>query len=245
MANWTVRSQTTSATLLIVVVCLAGCDRDPTPAGNANTPATQNATTAPTQPSSPGVFVRVDLSTPEATIRTLADAIEAGDIAAARAAATDESRELAEATAALGASVRAFDQAARDHFGGGAPTTAPAGPRMLPFQWLRDAEVDTSGPNPVARAKASRLAGSVPLRRVGDAWRADLAANLPRGQDPARAAAMLRQMAPAAGQLAAEVRAGRYPTADQANQAFGARMMQAMQAHLLTAPTTTASDPVR
>lgn len=165
-----------------------------------------------------------DLSTPQAAMLAFANALLAGDNAGIRAAAvgSDEEYKGAEAMGVMVSALRKLSDAAASRYGpDNAISQASANLNLAVAFRDADMKVDGDVATVVRKDKPAEPAKAKLVRRDGR-WRVDLS-SLPR-QDMAQVAAAAPVVEKAAGELAAEIAAGRYKSANDALAAFGAKM---------------------
>lgn len=227
----TIRGTTTTLALLAgVVLAGAGCDKkDQTKAsGPGSPPATATERGGPPGGAAGGMGMRQDLSSPQATIQTLARALDLGDVAVAREAATPESQGAVEALVGFVVSMRKLDQAAVEKFGPTGRISEPGQGMTDYIDALRNAEVTADGDTATARPRGPQVR-AVPLRKVNGQWQADARAvlDVPPGKTLEEYLPALRSMGNAAEQTARDVAAGKFNSAQDAKQAFGRQFMAA------------------
>jgi hypothetical protein len=189
--------------------------------------------------------VKTDLSSPKATLTTLANAINEGDKDAARAAVDGDARQMKFVDAMIDfmKGMKEFQAAAKEKYGS-VPDEMQQGLDQMIAQVDQatvkedgDAAVVTmpeskrpeGAPEPTAEeAAASAKQRELKMRKVGGEWKLD-AATLMQGQELTDE--QLQQfgvMSKAATDTAKEVKDGKYPDYQTAMQAFGQKMMAAM-----------------
>jgi hypothetical protein len=209
---------------------IPGCDKkDATKTtGPGSPPATATEQGGPPGAAAGGMGMRQDLSSPQATLQTLARAMELGDVAVAKEACTPESQPVAEVVVGYVTALKKLDQAGVVKFG---PEGRIAGPELAMgdrIEALRNATVTLSGDTAVAHPKQDDVK-PIPLRKVNGQWQADATAlpDVRPGQSLDQVLSMTRQLATAAEQTARDIAAGKYASAQDAKEAFGRQSMAA------------------
>jgi hypothetical protein len=171
----------------------------------------------------------LNLSTPKDAAISFGKAVEAGDLAQAQAVSITDAgtKELLAAMVPLVGALKKLDTAAVAKFGPAGKNVAGGGNPGAQFSGqYEDAEVKESGDTATVTGKK----GGEPLKlkKVDGQWKVDLA-SMTKGPDDARAMAMalpmFKGMTTSAEETTAEITAGKYKTADEAKQAFTAKMM--------------------
>jgi hypothetical protein len=213
---------------LLVAIVLAGAEI--TPAGQPTT-----------QPQAPTTRVVLDLSGPKEALATLLGALASGDAEMARQAviADDALNEGLDAWAAAADNSSRLVKAALERFG-------PGGEVASPFDFSRDvAQELAEAKQQVAGDMAVVIAPDQPpfhVRRIDGQWKVELAAS-PYGKQLIQYAPVMSGFAEAAKQTTEEVRAGRYATAVEAQQALANRLRQVMSARPPRVEPTTRPAP--
>jgi len=188
---------------------------------------------ASTRPSAP------DLSTPRSAALTFADAMAREDAPAARSLCVGSQQDL-DLVDAIVAAIKARQKlvvAARDKFGAAGASVAREEQTSVGQQMARDvadAALKIEGDRATITPRGDREE-PLKLRKVGEAWKMDMAAML-GSEGPDRIANTYRAMAKAYDQTAAEIQAGKYKTAQEANDVFAPRLNAALSG--VIAPTT-------
>ena len=172
------------------------------------------------QPAPPAAATQAARGTPEAMVNALADAIEAGDLAAARRYFDGDAsaQPMIDATLAGLIAAAQLRRAVADRFGESELTRLTvAGTLNLPdpramrrrrFTVEGDLAKEIPGPN-------ERLVGPPSVRRIRDEWKYTM--QIPPGTDPAKIKAAVEQeqnRATALSGVVQAIRDGKYPDAD-------------------------------
>jgi hypothetical protein len=173
--------------------------------------------------------VTVDLSTPKKAASTFAKGIEANDQKAVRAASTggEEDYALFEILAGVVTANADLQKAATEKFG------AEEGKKIGQPQESLTAKVDASQEK-IEGDNATLSDGEgdkepMKLKKTPDGWKIDLA-QIPNREQIAQAKPLVAAMTKAMKDMTTEIRAGKYKTADEAQQAMGAKMLGALGA---------------
>lgn len=174
--------------------------------------------------------VEVDLTSPKSAARTFGQGMSQGDIEAVKASAiaTAEQQKALEALSAVVSNFKKVEEAAIAKFGETAGKTVASQQQMSIGEELEkiDSATETiTGDTAVLAAEGSQE--PLHLRKVDGQWKVDFAA-MPGTEQVAQAIPMITAMAGAADELAAEITADKYKTADEAKNALGQKMMAAM-----------------
>jgi hypothetical protein len=224
------RTMALLAATALATTAVVGCDKkDSTKtSGPGSPPATATEQGGPPGAAAGGMGMRQDLSSPQATLQTLARAMELGDVAVAKEAVTPESQAVAEALVGYVTALKKLDQAGAAKFGAEARIAGPDMGMGDRIEALRNAAVTATGDTAVAHPKREDVK-PIPLRKVNAQWQADAAAllDVQPGQSMDQILSMTRQLANAADQTARDIAAGKYATAQDAREAFGRQSMAA------------------
>ena len=178
--------------------------------------------------------VSVDLSTPQAAVRTYLLATSQGDAAAARQAviATPAQQQAIDAAGELIRSWNRMGQAARQKFPQAEGDAAEALNQMQVRQdrkrdymlkALADAEVKREGDKATIRFKAgSETAEPIVLHRQGEAWKVEMD-SLGMGRDAEEMTQLMKAMAKVADEMTQGIESGQYPDLAAARDAFAQR----------------------
>jgi hypothetical protein len=158
-----------------------------------------------------------------------ATALAGGDAAAAKAACIGAEAEtaLVEDMIGLMNAVKKLRKAGGDKFGDAGASLAPEqrGPGEDLARELNAADVKIDGENATITSKSDKEE-ILKLKRVDGKWKIDLGA-MPNKEEMLKAGPVIRTMAKAANDTAAEIAAGKFKTADEAKAAL-AKMFPAL-----------------
>lgn len=186
--------------------------------------------------------VEVDLTSPKSAARTFGQGMSEGDIDAVKAAAiADEQQQLAlEALVSVVSNFKKVETAAVAKFGEAGKSVASQQQMSIgeELEKIESAIETIEGETATLASEGSD--DPLHLRKVGDDWKVDFAA-MPGTDQVAQAIPMINAMAGAADELATEISADKYKTADEAKNALGQKMMSAMMAAQM--PSTQETEP--
>ena len=176
----------------------------------------------------------VPVATPKEAATAFFKAMVAGDVAAAKAASVGDERSerWLEAVVENTAAMRAYHDAMKARFG-----EQPAGPTGLSDSaaGLKEGEVlaavekgETKIEGDNATITAADRRRVVHLKKVNGLWKVDRS-QLGGEESVDKFVARTRRSAKAYGELAAEVRADKYKSHAEARQAFGERLVKAIE----------------
>jgi hypothetical protein len=174
-----------------------------------------------------GKKTKVDLSSPKATAKTFASAMEAGDSAAARKCfdvKDEEQGKAIDAVVELGGASTKLAEAARKKFGDANKILQGDDSPVGMAKELESAEEKITGDTATLTPKSGR---KMSLKKIGGEWKVDFAAMI-GNEKMDKVVPMFKAMAKALTETADEIGAGKFKTADEAKEAMGKKMMSAM-----------------
>lgn len=188
----------------------------------------------------PALGADVDLSSPKATVTTLAKAMQEGDANAAKAAIYGDEQQMKaiDAMMRMLSSMQKMEKSARAKFGEEVVEETAGGLAEVVAQ-ADKSEVEIDGdtavvtvPQPVpeegADAEVAGEAQRLQLKKVGDDWKIDAAA-LMQGEIPTdEQLKAVNHLVTAADSIATEIEEGKFESYDDARAAFQQRMFAAM-----------------
>src|SRR5262245_45712792 len=173
-----------------------------------------------------------DLSTPKAAAMSFAKAMEAGDADGAKAATLSdaENQELVTILAGMISNVNKLREAAKAKFGEEASNQIAGNMKTMDMaKQLEDSEVKEEGET--ASINSTKSAGNpVKLKKVGGDWKVDMTGSIagaPGGGQIAQQLPFLKAVGAAMGDLATEIKDGKYATIEDAKSAMQTKMMGA------------------
>lgn len=187
----------------------------------------------------PALAVDVDLSSPKATVMTLAKAMQEGDAGAAKAAIHGDEQQLKaiDVMMRMVTGMQRMEKAARDKYGEEVVEETATGLAAVVEQTdkaeveITDDTAVVSVPQPVEEGQDPATAGppqQLQLKKVGDDWKIDASA-LMNGEIPNdEQLQAIGNIAGAAEAVAKEIEEGKYDTYEAAKAAYQQRMFAAM-----------------
>lgn len=171
-----------------------------------------------------------DLSTPKAAALAFVQALANGDAAAAKAVATADDRggQMVDAMAELVKAMKALKAAAVAKWPGEGQNIVEEDIGENLLRHFRDERAQAKVEGETATFGTEDETQPLKLRRLDGKWKVDLAA-MGDQQDIAEALPLIRAMAKAAPQVAADITAGKYKSVDDARAALDARMTSAVE----------------
>jgi hypothetical protein len=173
-----------------------------------------------------GVFgCKNDLSTPKGAARAFAKAMEDGDAAEAKRASTGGDPQIIEAMAKMTGNMKKLHDASVAKFGDQGKSVAGGGGNGPDFsEWSKkidEANVKEEGDT----ATLTQKDGGEPmkLKKVNGEWKVDTTPLT--GEMASMGTAMIDSMSKAAAETADDIKAGKYKTAQEAQEALGSKMM--------------------
>jgi hypothetical protein len=169
-----------------------------------------------------GLFYREDYSTPKNAVKSFYVSVVRGDGTSARqnvvepaqVAVVDEARNLIiEVRSFRRAAIERFGEEKGDDVSGGLPT----------LKDIEEANEKIEGNNAILATKNGKA--SLKLRKIGNNWKVDLLSILPFRTDAETARRVFAKAAIAARELAAQIRAGAFPTPEDADQALKGKIL--------------------
>lgn len=175
---------------------------------------------------------KVDATTPKGAALLFCQAMENGDVAAAKEMAVGPAKQLAvlDVLVPVVAGFKKLEAAAAKKWGeeGRKTLFAEGGPGQYDFkERLKTAteeivkDVATITPADAKNAKGD----SMKLKRIGDKWKLDMTSIPTEGLDNPTIMKTLKAMAETATGLATEIEQGKYPSAEAARDALRQRML--------------------
>jgi hypothetical protein len=172
-----------------------------------------------------------DLSSPKATMKTILDAMRRGDSATIQAASINGDPQVIDMMTKMGSGMSALRDAAVAKWGDAGKDIAGKG--MPDFdKSLENADVKENGDT--ATVTPTDTKEPITLKKVSGDWKLDWsqAKGLPSKDDVAKMAPMTGAMADAAKQTADEIKAGKYATVTDAQNALQQKMMASMMSKM-------------
>lgn len=172
-----------------------------------------------------------EYSTPKGAAESLAAAMEKGDVEGVKRASAGGDPKAVEGMTKVVAAMKELNDAAVAKFGDqgkGIASNGPGGDLDMARK-VREAEVKIEGDTVTLTVKGDD--DPLKLKKVDGEWKVDLSEMA--GPAAAMGAAMFDGMASAAKQTAADIKAGKYKTAEEAEAAFTAQMMGGLMEKML------------
>ncbi|HWE94897.1 MAG TPA: hypothetical protein VG269_13105 [Tepidisphaeraceae bacterium] len=168
------------------------------------------------------------LATPKLAALAFVRAMESNDMTAFKAVTlgADDDYKLFEPLLGMVGSAKQLEKAARDKFGKAASVIVRESPAVELEIHVQESDVKVTGDHAVMTHQGEENADPLTLRHTSDGWKVDLTAIANRKQMANSAPAMAR-MREAFVQSAAEIRADRFKTAEDAEQAVLKRIKDA------------------
>lgn len=172
-----------------------------------------------------------DLSTPKAAALAFVRAMEANNIEAFRAVTvgSEEDRKLFEPLLGMVGAAKQLEKAAREKFGKEGRLVVRNSPAVELEVHVQESDVTVNGQIAVLRHKGEEDADPLTLKKTEAGWKVDLTV-IQNRQQMSTAAAGLALMKQVLDQSAADIRAGKFRTAQEAEQAVVSRLQQAAAA---------------
>ncbi len=166
-----------------------------------------------------------DLSTPKGAAQTFASAMESGDVETAKRASTGADPKMIETMAKAMGSMKKLKEAAISKFGDeGKRITSDSGDLDLTRK-VNEAEEKIEGDTATLTTKGD-MGTPMKLKKIDGSWKVD--GSEMAGPAAGMGIAMFEAAAKAADELANEISAGKYKTADEAKTAMTQKMMGGM-----------------
>ena len=164
-----------------------------------------------------------DLSTPKGAAKTFATAMEKGDAATAQKASTGADPKLVASMATAMGNVKKMRDAAKSKFGASADSFGTTqGHDFSDYeQKLDDADVKEQGDTATITPKQGQ---PMKLKKVDGDWKVDLS-EIGSGPMAQAGGGMFDAMSKAATETTDDINAGKFKTAQEAEQAFGMKML--------------------
>lgn len=169
-----------------------------------------------------------ELATPKLGALAFVRAMEANDMTAFRAVTigADDDYKLFEPLLGMVGAAKQLEKAAREKFGKAGRLVVRDSPAVELEVHVQESDVKVTADTAVLTHKGEEGADPLTLRHTADGWKVDLTAIANRQQMASTAAAMGR-MQQALSDSAAEIRAGRFKTPEEAEQDVIKRMRDA------------------
>jgi hypothetical protein len=187
-----------------------------------------------------------DLSTPKAAAMSFADALQAGDVAAAKTAAVGDAQnqDLVSTLAEVAAQNAKLREAAKAKFGEEA--SKKIAKKMTSEELakqLDEAEIKENGDTATITSKENP-GNPLTLKKVDGQWKVDMLSGA-AGAQTAQQLPLIKAFGTLMSELATEINDGKYKTVDEAQSAMQTKMMTAMATmrRPTTAPTTVPAKP--
>ena len=171
-----------------------------------------------------------DLSSPSAAALTFARSLDAGDAAGAKSAALSGGIEndLLDAMALSIPAQRKLYATARDRFGEAAAKALVQQTSVHAVSLIAESEIAMDETGKIATLTTKDGKNSLQVKKVADGeWKVDVGAMI-RGQDVTQMVPMLRALATAATDVAAQISAGKIDSGDEARLAMARAQFRAM-----------------
>ena len=167
-------------------------------------------------------------ASPKAAAIVFVRAMEADDLAAFRAATvgTEEDYHLFEPLLHMVGSARDLEKAAREKFGKDGSGIVRQSPALGMEIHVQESDVKVTGDRATLHHKADAEADALTLRKISGQWKVDLTA-IKNRQSMTAAAGTMRRMQQALSQSAADIRAGKFTSAQDAERAVATRIQRA------------------
>lgn len=171
---------------------------------------------------------KVELSTPKLAALAFVRAMEADDMSAFRAITlgADDDYKLFEPLLGMVGAAKQLEKAAREKFGKAGRVVVRDSPAVELEVHVQESDVKVTADTAVLTHKGEEGADPLTLRHTSEGWKVDLTAITNRQQMTTSAPTMGR-IQQALGASAADIRAGKFKTADEAEQAVVKRMRDA------------------
>ena len=168
------------------------------------------------------------VATPKVAALAFVRAMETGDMTAFRAVTIgqEDDYKLFEPLVAMVGSAKQLEKAAREKFGKAASVIVRESPAVELEVHVQESDVKVTGDTAVMTHQGEEGADPLTLRHTSDGWKVDLTAIANRKQMASSAPAMDR-MRQGFVQSAADIRSGRFKTAEDAGQAVLKRIKDA------------------
>ena len=172
-----------------------------------------------------------DLSTPKAGALAFVRAMEANNIEAFRAVTvgSEEDQKLFEPLLGMVGAAKQLERAAREKFGKEGRFVVRNSPAVELEVHVQESDVTINGQTAILRHKGEENADPLTLKKTEAGWKVDLTV-IQNRQQMSAAAGGLALMKQVLDQSAADIRAGKFRTAQEAEQAVISRMQQAAAA---------------
>ena len=169
-----------------------------------------------------------DLATPKSAALAFVRAMEANSMEAFQGVTigSAEDYKLFEPLLGMVGAAKQLEKAAREKFGKEGRVVVRNSPAVELEVHVQESDVKVSGDVAVLRHKGEEDADPLTLKKTPAGWKVDLTA-IPNRQQMSAAAGGMQQMKQVLEQSAAEIRAGKFKSPQEAEQALVARMQEA------------------
>jgi hypothetical protein len=170
----------------------------------------------------------VELSSPKLGALAFVRTMEANDMDAFRAVTigADDDYKLFEPLLGMVGAAKDLEKAARAKFGKSGRLVARNSPAVELEVHIQESDVTVKGDTAVLRHKGQEDSDPLPLKQTSAGWKVDLTA-IENRQNMSAAAGGMRKMQQALSESATDIRAGKFKTAQEAEEAVIARMREA------------------
>jgi hypothetical protein len=141
----------------------------------------------------------------------------------------DEDYKLFEPLVGMVGAAKQLEKAAREKFGKSGRLIARESPAVELEIHIQESDVTVNGDTAVLRHKGQEDSDPLPLKQTPEGWKVDLTA-IENRQKMSAAAGGMRKMQEALAESATDIRAGKFKTAQEAEQALVTRMREAADA---------------
>ena len=168
------------------------------------------------------------VATPKVAALAFVRAMETADMTAFRAATIGEEDDykLFEPLVGMVGAAKQLEKAAREKFGKSGSVVVRDSPAVELEVHIQESDVKVTGDTAVMTHQGEEGADPLTLRHTSEGWKVDLTA-IPNRKQMANSAAAMGRMRQAFVQSAADIRAGRFKTAEDAEQAVLKRIKDA------------------
>ena len=183
-----------------------------------------------------------DLSSPRKAATSFANALESGDADALKATSlgSEEDYKLMDSLSGIMKSGKKLQDAASEKFGVDEGKKVAAGGPNDMHKEIDQSEEKIDGEAASLTKKGEDAKNALKLKKVKEGWKVDLT-QIPDKQQMAQALPMMKAMGKAMDEIAADIKSGKYKSADEAKNGLQQKMFavlatQANQAGAGTAP---------
>jgi hypothetical protein len=173
----------------------------------------------------------VDLSTPKAAAKTFGQGLSDGDAETVKAAAiaNEDQVKALEALVRAVSNFKKVEEAAVAKFGDAGKSIANPGSMSIGDELAKIDTAEEKIDGDSATLTPAESTQPLQLRKIDGQWKVDFAA-MPGSEQAAEALPMINAMADAATELADEISADKYKTAEEAKTALKQKLLAAMMA---------------